>query len=197
MQSQLSQTQSQLTALQQEKANIERQVTALQQDKTNLQNQLTALQRDKSGVDAQVVQLQNTISSLNNQISSLQSQVSSLNGQISSLQSEVNNLRSIVNLQLSSSLLSQSTINLPTNTGRYALYQQQFSYAGYIQISYTATGNIYIEVESAGVSFKTQNSNTGSNIKVPVIPGQLWNVIVWNTDYFSAKTATITITYIY
>jgi len=179
----LKKSESNLANVQGQLSQAQSQISTLQQERTNLQSQLSALQ-------AQANNLQGDRASLNAQINSLQNQISSLNGQISSL-------RSIVNLQASQVLRSQTTVNIPASQGVRFTYSSAIRYAGYLLISYTATGNVHLAIKSSSVSYTTASQSLANNIRAPVVPGDTWDVIIQNESFFAGTTVTITISYVY
>ncbi len=163
-----------------------------------------AIESQLSQIQGQVQEKESQISSLNQQISSLQSQVSSLNNDISTLnvrtsdlQSQISLLESIVNLDLAEMLISDQTVNIPADEGIFWLFSDEIVYAGYLLISYSATSNVFIEVITPSGSFFTAVDTLGNSLVIPVVPGQVYDVTLWNDSSVAGTTVTIEIIYVY
>ena len=172
-------------------------------------------------IDSQLAAKDNTISSLQSQISSLESELASqsnssstqayvnqitlLNQQLASLndsftaaQSDAYSFQSILQLQESGTLYSNSlTQDANTTT---TIWNDQLEYAGYVVVQATATANTtYAEViySYTGANFDyNQTIGTSGSAVFPVLPG-IVQVIVGNINQNNSNNLTITATYFY
>ena len=172
-------------------------------------------------IDSQLAAKDNTISSLQSQISSLQSELASqsnssstqayvnqitlLNQQLASLndsftaaRSDAYSFQSILELQESGTLYSNSlTQDANTTT---TIWNDQLDYAGYVVVQVTATANTtYAEViySYTGANFDyNQTIGTSGSAVFPVLPG-IVQVIVGNINQNNSNNLTITATYFY
>ena len=172
-------------------------------------------------IDSQLAAKDNTISSLQSQISSLESELASqsnssstqayvnqitlLNQQLASLndsftaaQSDAYSFQSILQLQESGTLYSNSlTQDANTTT---TIWNDQLEYAGYVVVQATGTANTtYAEViySYTGANFDyNQTIGTSGSAVFPVLPG-IVQVIVGNINQNNSNNLTITATYFY
>jgi hypothetical protein len=172
-------------------------------------------------IDSQLAAKDNTISSLQSQISSLESELASqsnssstqayvnqitlLNQQLASLndsftaaQSDAYLFQSILQLQESGTLYSNSLTQDANNTT--TIWNDQLEYAGYVVVQATATANTtYAEViySYTGANFDyNQTIGTSGSAVFPVLPG-IVQVIVGNINQNNSNNLTITATYFY
>ncbi|MFP3242744.1 MAG: hypothetical protein RXO53_06860 [Caldisphaera sp.] len=109
-------------------------------------------------------------------------------------------LLSIVNLENSTTLANDQTVNEPA--GQNSSLSYYISYAGYVEVEVlsSTTSNTYVEVSGAynGGSYSSGEISvgTGGTVLFPVLPGTV-TITIGNTNVFSGATQTVTILYVY
>ena len=161
-------------------------ISSLQSKILNLESEL-ASQSNSSSTQAYV-----------NQITFLNQELASLNDSYTAAQSDAYYFQSILQLQQSGTLYSNS-ITQDANTTT-TMWNDQLDYAGYVIVQATATANTtYAEViySYTGANFDyTQTVGTSGSAVFPVLPG-IVQVNIGNINQTDTNTITVTATYFY
>jgi peptidoglycan hydrolase CwlO-like protein len=197
---QITALQSQLSSVGTQSSSAQSQIQSLQTQVSNLQDQVNTDANTISNLQSQVSSLQSQNQNLQSQISSDANQISSLNGQVSSLSSQLAAANAIVEMQDSQILLSNYVAQIASGSGGLA-WNYQFTNAGYILISYSATNKVNYQFSADNVVMTTSPSTSGSNIIFPIAPNQNYQVALVNDNCgvlgCGSVSVTETITYIY
>ena len=173
-------------------------IASLQSTITTQQTSISNLQNKLSAANTTISSLQSQLNSANNQMNTLNSQVGTLTSQVSSLQSQISSLDSIVNLQ-NQTTLANSDQQVLTSFGGTKLYSYStppIKYAGYLQVTYSASGNINIEEIFDGTGPVTWVSgSSGGTVIIPVTPNHSYSVELYNGG-LSSVTVITTIKYV-
>jgi chaperonin cofactor prefoldin len=180
-------------------------ISSLSKERDTLRTQISSLQTQISSLQSQISSLQSQISSLQAQISSLEGERDNLRSQLSSLQSRVSELEDIVNLRKTTTLEKDKTINLVAGGDITLSYSTP--YAGYVTVTFTASGPVYFWVGSSFTggeyymrypvplrgSFDTA---TSGSFTAPVYPGTTY-LYIRHPALLIGATVTFTVTYTY
>lgn len=172
-----------------------------------IDSQLAAKDNTISSLQSQVLNLESELASQNNssstqayvnQITLLNQQLASLNDSFTAAQLDAYSFQSILQLQESGTLYSNSlTQDANTTT---IIWNDQLEYAGYVIVQATATANTtYAEViySYTGANFDyNQTIGTSGSAVFPVLPG-IVQVNVGNINQDNSNNITITATYFY
>ena len=163
-------------------------------------NNISSLQSQISSLESELASQSNSSSTQAyvNQITLLNQQLASLNDSFTAAQSDAYSFQSILQLQESGTLYSNSlTQDANTTT---TIWNAQLEYAGYVVVQATATANTtYAEViySYTGANFDyNQTIGTSGSAVFPVLPG-IVQVIVGNINQNNSNNLTITATYFY
>jgi cell division protein FtsL len=172
-----------------------------------IDSQLAAKDTTISSLQSQILNLESELASQSNssstqayvnQITLLNQELASLNDSYTAAQSDAYYFQSILQLQQSGTLYSNS-ITQDANTTT-AMWNDQLDYAGYVVVQATATANTtYAEViySYTGANFDyTQTIGTSGSAVFPVLPG-IAQVNIGNINQTSTNTITVTATYFY
>jgi cell division protein FtsL len=172
-----------------------------------IDSQLAAKDTTISSLQSQILNLESELASQSNssttqayinQITLLNQELASLNDSYTAAQSDAYYFQSILQLQQSGTLYSNS-ITQDANTTT-AMWNDQLDYAGYVVVQATATANTtYAEViySYTGANFDyTQTIGTSGSAVFPVLPG-IVQVNIGNINQTSTNTITVTATYFY
>jgi uncharacterized membrane protein len=172
-----------------------------------IDSQLAAKDNTINSLQSQILNLESELASQNNssstqayvnQITLLNQQLASLNDSFTAALSDAYSFQSILQLQESGTLYSNSlTQDANTTT---IIWNDQLEYAGYVIVQATATANTtYAEViySYTGANFDyNQTIGTSGSAVFPVLPG-IVQVIVGNINQNNSNNLTITATYFY
>jgi len=158
-----------------------------------------------AGLEAEVSDLSDQYNSLKAQYDKLLADYSSLQNEHAQLLNKYNSLeaaysesQAIIGLKKSTVLAKDKPVQLPANSYRYFEYDLQ--YAGYLQITFSATGNVYFYVGNGDywVRYPSDYSKTAASgsFIVPVLPGATY-VYIYNPSLFSGVSVTVSIEYVY
>ena len=140
------------------------------------------------------------IAELEGELSTVKNQLESAQSRINQLMDQASRLRSIVELRESEILYSGETINIPSASifgGPQGVeYYVTADYAGYLELTLTATGNVTIRAIQENYNYYIEWNLQRGTIIIPVLPGQI-TIQFLNTDIFSARTVTFDLTYVY
>lgn len=190
-------------------AELQKQITELQKQVEVLQVWLNGnktlliltqqwLNGNKTYYEGKIAELQKQITELQKQVSDLQNQVASLQKQVKDLQNQVNELLSIVDLKVTKTLEKDKTINLPP--GGNITLSYPMDYAGYITITFTASGTTVFAIGSDSTNptwyFWWVSDGTLTSCKIPVTRGTTY-IGFANPSSFSGLTVTFTLEYTY
>jgi len=135
---------------------------------------------------------------LSNNYDSLKQKYENLSNSYSTLQSAYNELQAIVNLNESKVLAEDKPVQLPANS--YVYLEYDLSYAGYLRITFSATGDVYLYVGNGDywVRYPSDYSKTATSgsFIVPVLPGTTY-IYIYNPSLLSGRSVTITVEYTY
>ena len=174
-------------------------------------------------IDSQLTEKDNTINSLHTTISQLQSQINNstsnsgtiqayvseiaqlnqqlitLNDSYSAASADAYSLNSIIQMQESGTLYSNSLTQNANSTT--SIWNYQLDYAGYILVQTTAatTNTTYAEVmySYSGTNFDyNQTIGASGSALFPVLPG-IVQIYIGNINQNSTNTVTVTATYFY
>jgi len=172
-----------------------------------IDSQLAAKDTTISSLQSQILNLESEIASQSNfsstqayinQITLLNQELASLNDSYTAAQSDAYYFQSILQLQQSGTLYSNS-ITQDANTTT-TIWNDQLDYAGYVIVQATATANTtYAEViyTYTGANFDyTQTIGTSGSAVFPVLPG-IVQVNIGNINQTDTNTITVTATYFY
>jgi len=172
-----------------------------------IDSQLAAKDTTISSLQSQILNLESEIASQGNfsstqayinQITLLNQELASLNDSYTAAQSDAYYFQSILQLQQSGTLYSNS-ITQDANTTT-TMWNDQLDYAGYVIVQATATPNTtYAEViySYTGANFDyTQTIGTSGSAVFPVLPG-IVQVNIGNINQTDTNTITVTATYFY
>ncbi len=172
-----------------------------------IDSQLAAKDTTISSLQSQILNLESEIASQSNfsstqayinQITLLNQELASLNDSYTAAQSDAYYFQSILQLQQSGTLYSNS-ITQDANTTT-TMWNDQLDYAGYVIVQATATANTtYAEViySYTGANFDyTQTIGTSGSAVFPVLPG-IVQVNIGNINQTDTNTITVTATYFY
>jgi len=130
----------------------------------------------------------------------LQGQVDDLTTEKNTLQTQVEDLTDIVNLEKTAKIVDNQTVGQAANT--YTSWTFSADYAGYVkvQIHSSTTSNTTISVYYESASFtldeKISVGSTGS-VVYPIIPTDLIEVRIGNTNSLNSATERVSVTYHY
>jgi hypothetical protein len=172
-----------------------------------IDSQLATKDNTISSLQSQVLNLESELASQNNssstqayvnQITLLNQQLASLNDSFTAARLDAYSFQSILQLQESGTLYSNSlTQDANTTT---IIWNDQLEYAGYVIVQATATANTtYAEViySYTGANFDyNQTIGTSGSAVFPVLPG-IVQVNVGNINQNNSNNLTITATYFY
>jgi hypothetical protein len=172
-----------------------------------IDSQLAAKDNTINSLNSQILNLESELASQNNssstqayvnQITLLNQQLASLNDSFTAAQLDAYSFQSIIQLQESGTLYSNSlTQDANTTT---IIWNDQLEYAGYVIVQATATANTtYAEViySYTGANFDyNQTIGTSGSAVFPVLPG-IVQVNVGNINQNNSNNLTITATYFY
>jgi cell division protein FtsL len=172
-----------------------------------IDSQLAAKDTTISSLQSQILNLESELSSQSNssstqayinQITLLNQELASLNDSYTAAQSDAYYFQSILQLQQSGTLYSNS-ITQDANTTT-TIWNDQLDYAGYVIVQATSTANTtYAEViySYTGANFDyTQTIGTSGSAVFPVLPG-IVQVNIGNINQTDTNTITVTATYFY
>lgn len=172
-----------------------------------IDSQLEAKDTTISSLQSQILNLESELSSQSNssstqayinQITLLNQELASLNDSYTAAQSDAYYFQSILQLQQSGTLYSNS-ITQDANTTT-TIWNDQLDYAGYVIVQATSTANTtYAEViySYTGANFDyTQTIGTSGSAVFPVLPG-IVQVNIGNINQTDTNTITVTATYFY
>jgi len=209
------------TSLNAQYESLKANYTSLEASCTSLKNQYDSLMANYTSLNAQYnsllsnyISLEASYSSLKNQYDSLLANYTSLNTQYDSLLSNYNSLEveynnlaikyndtlAIVNLALSRTLERNTPVQVPAYSSTYLTYR--LSYAGYLVITFSATGGVYFYVGNGDYWVRYPSPSSSSSVAssgsfiVPVLPGTTY-VYIYNPALFTGASVTISITYVY
>ena len=160
-----------------------------------------------SSLKSENATLSGKISNLNQQVNLLQSQstiskaeISQLSAEVNSTQAQLNSSNSINNLQSSTTILNDQTINQPASS--YSYYTLSASYAGYfdVDVQSSSSSNTYVTViwSAYGVSYSnTQTVGVQGSADFVVLPSSSIEVEIGNTNLVSGNSVTLSIFYYY
>jgi len=105
-------------------------------------------------------------------------------------------LRAIVDLKKNETVEENKPVQIPRSSHIYLSYS--FKYAGYLVITFSATGGVYFYVGNGDywVRYPTEGTVSLGRFIVPVIPGTTY-VYIYNPSLLSGASVTITITCVY
>jgi cell division protein FtsL len=172
-----------------------------------IDSQLAAKDTTISSLQSQILNLESELASQSNssttqayinQITLLNQELASLNDSYTAAQSDAYYFQSILQLQQSGTLYSNS-ITQDANTTT-TIWNDQLDYAGYVIVQATSTANTtYAEViySYTGANFDyTQTIGTSGSAVFPVLPG-IVQVNIGNINQTDTNTITVTATYFY
>ena len=172
-----------------------------------IDSQLEAKDTTISSLQSQILNLESELASQSNssstqayinQITLLNQELASLNDSYTAAQSDAYYFQSILQLQQSGTLYSNS-ITQDANTTT-TIWNDQLDYAGYVIVQATSTANTtYAEViySYTGANFDyTQTIGTSGSAVFPVLPG-IVQVNIGNINQTDTNTITVTATYFY
>ncbi len=170
-------------------------ITTLKRSVSSLQDNVTSL-KDADGV------LMRELTDANGTISSQSSEIQSLSGVAGSQSSEVAGYQSTVALQVTNTITSQMTLDMPYNSST-TLASFQVAYAGYLQVSGTSTTYVEIAVCYGATSHTLCNNSLtyyaidfgygGATFNAPLEPGAVW-INVFNIDPGTASLTVVVLT---
>jgi len=185
-------------------SSLQTQISSLEKERNDLMSQVSSLEKERDSLRSQVSSLQSQISSLQAQIPTLERERDNLRSQLSSLQSRLSELEDIVNLRKTTALEKDRTVNLPAGGDITLSYSTP--YAGYITVTFTASGPVYFWVGSSftgGYYMRypiplrgTFDTATSGTFTAPVYPGTT-NIYINHPALLIGATVTFTITYTY
>jgi len=205
------------TSLNAQYESLKANYTSLEANYTSLKNQYDSLSASYASLNAQYSSLlssynslEASYSSLKNRYDSLLANYTSLNTQYNSLlsiynslEAEYNNLankysdaQAIINLERSETLEKDKPVQIPRSSSTYLKYG--LNYAGYLVITFSATGNVYFYVGNGNywVRYPTDGTASSGSFIEPVLPGTTY-VYIYNPSLFFGTSVTISITYVY
>jgi cell division protein FtsL len=172
-----------------------------------IDSQLAAKNTTISSLQSQILNLESELASQSNssttqayinQITLLNQELASLNDSYTAAQSDAYYFQSILQLQQSGTLYSNS-ITQDANTTT-TIWNDQLDYAGYVIVQATSTANTtYAEViyNYTGANFDyAQTIGTSGSAVFPVLPG-IVQVNIGNINQTDTNTITVTATYFY
>jgi peptidoglycan hydrolase CwlO-like protein len=184
----------QIATLQSESRTLLEQLRVFENQSEAFIEQVRRFELQRAADAATIGNLTAQVNTLQAQITTLQGQITSLNSQIASLQTQVSQLQALLNLQVSSQLISQ-TVSIPANQSASWTFSTQITYAGYLRITYSTTGPVHIEVVTGNGTLTTTSANSATRF-IPVIPGQTYQVFIENESTTTTRSVTVTITYV-
>ncbi|MEL9941113.1 MAG: hypothetical protein QXG81_06835 [Ignisphaera sp.] len=180
------------------RSSYEEKIKSLQKQITDLQNQVTSLETLNMQLQTWLEGNKTLLRGLSENMTACVRTVKELQSQIDKLQKQVSMLTSIVNQEETATLEKDKTINLRPRS--YLGFSYYTPYAGYITITFTATGAVKLWVGSSSTTptyyFSYSPSKTYATITIPVTRGTTY-IVFENPSYFSGVTITYTITYTY
>jgi len=165
------------------------QAVQLRKVNSDLKNKIASLNAEKTD-------LQNKISSLQATVNQLQSDKSYLEGRVRDLENQINTMNKVINLEVHDVMYDDETFNLsPASYISYTIYPGR---AGYLILSFSATGNITITVVGSfqGHKYRMSWGRTSGQIIIPILPGRV-DIYFRNPSWFFGVTVTFDLTYVY
>lgn len=169
-------------------------------------SEISSLTSENEALKSRIADLTSRVESLQYQLNTLMSDKRSLEDRVKALESEnsflkrrVNDLEDIVYLRKTVVLERDKTVNLPARG--YTTLTYSTGYAGYLRVSFTASGPIYFRVGSSFIGgyyyrYPESGTATSGSFVVPVLPGTTW-IYIENTALLIGASVTFTIEYVY
>jgi len=187
-----------LSSLEKDYENLNKLYMDLRNNYTSLMDRYISLNNSYNRLRDDYSSLLNNYSSLKSLYSDLENRYNSLYNNYTALESKYRNLLSIVNLRASKTLDRDKPIQIPANS--YTTLVYSLEYAGYIEITFQATEDIYFYVGNGDywVRYPTNcitYADSGRFI-VPVLPGTTY-IKIYNPSLLFGVSITITVVYVY
>ena len=175
-------------------------ISSLKSENATLSEKISNLNQQVNLMQSQSTISKAEISQLSAEVNSTQEQLSSTQAQLNSTQGQLNRANSINNLQSSTTILNDQTINQPASS--YSYYTLSAPYSGYfdVDVQSSSSSNTYVTViwSAYGVSYSnTQTVGVQGSADFVVLPSSSIEVEIGNTNLVSGNSVTLSIFYYY